>query len=445
MIPGQNKLVSDWCESRFVELESNLNGSKGGAVHNLKKEAFEAFKEQGFPTPREEAWKYTNLKELASSDFGRATPSDFGSAEIVAPYLPDGLEAISMVFVNGFYDEALSKELSKAEKPKGVSIRPLSEVLKTDESELEGVMNELKASEGALVSFNTALFEEGAFIHVEAGVQVETPIQLVFLTTPDQEKALISPRFVIRAEEGASVQVLETWVGLGNGGCFSSPLGQIICGDKAKVEHTKLQMDSESALHLSTLHVTQGAECNVTTRVFSLGGGLVRNEIHPVLNGEFSDTVMNGLSVLGNKQHVDNYTVIDHAVPNCESNELFKGIYGGASRGVFSGTIIVRPDAQKTNAIQSNQSLLLSEDASIETRPQLKIWADDVKCTHGATIGQLDDEALFYLRARGLNEAQARQLLTRAFALDLVEDIELEPLREFILAKLHDRLDSLIS
>jgi len=445
MIAGESKTFSDWCESRFSDLESSLNGSKDGSVHNLKKEAFKSFKAQGFPTPKEEAWKYTNLSELTASDFVRAERSVISSPEIISAYLPEGLDSHCIVFVNGFYDEKLSQELSKADLPEGVSLKPISELLKRDEAEIEKAISQLKDFESPLADFNTALFEDGAWIKVEKGVKAETPIQMIFVTTPDQEKALIAPRFVVRADPDSSINILETWIGLGSGGCFTSPLGQISCADGAEVEHTKVQMESESALHLGNLIIRQGEKCKVTTRVFSLGGGLVRNEIHPVLAGEHSETFMNGLSVLGNKQHIDNYTVIDHAEPNCESTELFKGIYGGKSRGVFSGTIIVRPDAQKTNAVQSNQSLLLSDESSIETRPQLKIWADDVKCTHGATIGQLDEEAMFYLQARGIKEAQARMLLTRAFALDLVEDIELEPLKDFLLDKLHSRLDSLIA
>lgn len=236
------------------------------------------------------------------------------------------------------------------------------------------------------------------------------------------------------------MEVIETYAGINDGGYFTNSVTEIFAKPGAKVRHAKLGFESAQALHLGKIGVRQERDSSVATLAFTIGGALVRNEVDPVLDGTGCEGVLNGLTILDDTQHVDNCTVIDHAQPNSESHELFKGIYLGKSRGVFSGTIIVRQDAQKTNAIQNNQSLLLSDEASIETKPQLKIWADDVKCTHGATVGQLDEDAMFYLRSRGIPLEAARNMLVHAFASDVLREETNESLRAYLETRLLQKL-----
>jgi len=441
--------ISSWCLDQYNSFEKSLNGSKGGPLHQVKKQAFDSFKEVGFPTPKVEAWKYTNLSQVLKAEFKPATEARLPSTTILEPYLTAGLNSYSIAFVNGFYSEEISAAFSEVEKPAGVEVKRLAEVLSTESAEQKALLEEISKTASSVdtpfASFNTALFSDGAYIKVSENTEVEVPIRVVFLTTPDQEKVAIYPRLYIDAAKNSKVKVVESYVGLGAGGCLTNAVGQIVCADNARVEHYKLQRESESGYHVGGMTIEQGNDSFVTSTIFSFGGSLVRNEVYPSLFGTHAETTVNGLTVVGNEQHVDNYTIIDHAEPDCQSNELFKGIYGGSSRGVFSGTIIVRPDAQKTNAIQSNKSLLLTDNASIETRPQLKIWADDVKCTHGATVGQLDEEALFYLRARGLSKSQARKVLIHAFSEDLLSDISLDALKEHVLGVMQSKLELLLS
>ena len=274
---------------------------------------------------------------------------------------------------------------------------------------------------------------------------IEHPLQVLYLSTGSSQSSFIPVRNLIVAEAGSSLQVIESYASLANHRTdaehyFTSAVTEVVCREDAVVEHTKIQHEGKQAAHIARLHVHQSARSTFTSHVFNFGGKLVRNEIHPVLDGERIECYLNGLTVISAEQHTDNTTIIDHAKPNCFSRELYKGIYGGSSSGAFSGTIIVRPDAQKTNAIQSNNSLLLTGDATIDTRPQLKIWADDVKCTHGATVGQLDEDALFYMRSRGINEQLAKALLIHAFASDIVSHITRQPIRDFMEQQLIERL-----
>jgi len=421
--PKGANFTTDWSDEHFSKLEEALNGSAGGAYHKFKQNAFKEFNSVGFPTPKNEAWKYTNLQPILKTKF---SPAPAGAAVDHARLESSlvGDRRLVRVFVNGFFSEELSKQYSNVEPPEGIEISSLSKALTGDDAErlLKLIQGQDDQSE-PLVSFNSALFRDGLLIRVDAEANVEVPLQLISITPSGSEKTVAHPRFVVEAARGCSVKIIEQHYGEGNEQYLTSSVGHIFAKEDSRVEHVKVQRDSEKACLLSTLKIVQSEKSHVETHLFSLGGHLVRNEVYPVLDGEHCNTVLNGLTILDGEQHVDNYTLIDHALPNCESNELFKGIYSDKSRGVFGGTIIVRPDAQKTNAIQSNKSIVLSDDASVETRPQLKIWADDVKCTHGATIGQLDDEALFYLRSRGISKAEATGILVDAFATDVVEQI----------------------
>jgi Fe-S cluster assembly protein SufD len=293
----------------------------------------------------------------------------------------------------------------------------------------------------AFTALNTAFLEDGAFVSIARGKVVEEPIHLLFLSTTHGEGAVCHPRSLILAGEGSQATVIESYVGTGDDVYFTNAVTEIVAGPAAVVDHYKLQRESEEAFHVATLQVQQARNSTLSSHAVTLGGALVRNEVNAVLDDEGCTCTLNGLYLAAGRQHVDNHTVIDHARPRCTSHELYKGILDGQAHGVFNGKIYVRQDAQKTDAKQTNQTLLLSEDATINTKPQLEIYADDVKCTHGATVGQLDDEALFYLRTRGIDKEAARHLLTYAFANDVISRVKVAPVRahleEFFLAAQH--------
>lgn len=404
---------------------------------SMRTQAFEKFCELGIPTTKNEDWKYTNIVNLGKLDFravNTASVNDVISPESLSSYFCEGKGA-RLVFLDGVFQESMSD-------PKSLKIERKAPQIQSEET-------------SSLAYLNAALALEELTIRIPKKTQIKDLVQIVYLVsgtkptmtaTPEslsaenQEGLVLPVRLSIIAEEESSLQLVETFVGLGSDRYFSSVYTDIICEAGSNVEHTKVQIESKNAYHVSKLKLVQKEKSKFTSNVFSFGGGTVRNEIHPELDGERIESYLNGLTIIRGNQHVDNTTVIDHAKPNCFSRELYKGVYAEKAKGVFSGTIIVRPDAQKTNAIQSNKSILLSESASIETRPQLKIWADDVKCTHGATVGQLDEDAHFYLRSRGIPEKQAQMMLLQAFVGDIVLHVADESLRKSIEQRVQDAL-----
>jgi Fe-S cluster assembly protein SufD len=308
----------------------------------------------------------------------------------------------------------------------------------------------------AFVALNTALMEDGAYVRIPRGVIVEEPIHLLFVgSAADGAPAVSHPRILIVAEENSQATVIETFVGVGDGVgrptpglpdggvYFTNAVTEIVAAENAVLDHYRVQRESETAFHIATQWVQQARSSNFASHAISLGGALVRTDITAVLDGPGIESTLNGLYVVGGQQHVDTHTAIDHAQPHCNSHELYKGILDGRATAVFNGKIFVRQDAQKTDAKQTNQNLLLSRDAVIDTKPQLEIFADDVRCTHGATVGQLDADALFYLRSRGIDAAEARALLTYAFASDILGRIKVAPLRTALEELLFTRLPSI--
>jgi Fe-S cluster assembly protein SufD len=292
----------------------------------------------------------------------------------------------------------------------------------------------------AFAALNTALMEDGALIHIRKDAVVEQSIHLLFVSTTKGAKQVTHPRNLIVAEANSQATIVESYVGLNGDAYFTNAVTELVAGENAVLDHYKIERESVAAFHIATLRIHQERNSNVTSHAVSLGGALVRNDIHTVLDGEGCECTLNGLYMIVGSQHVDNHLLVDHAKPHCNSRENFKGILDQNSRGVFSGRIIVRQDAQKTDAKQSNMSLLLSEGAQVESKPQLEILADDVKCTHGATIGQISEEAIFYLRSRGISEEAARSLLVYAFAQERVEQIRIDALRTQLEALLFAKL-----
>lgn len=420
-------------------------GASDAIPEAIRSIAANSFASQGFPTPRDEDWKYTNISRIAQASF--SLPSDeldgaLGVLENVA-VAPDSVS--TLVVVNG----CLRWELSNVSSlPKGVRLYSLAEKKYLQHSaDAESVKNNLGAhaphGDSSLVALNTATTRDGVVLCVDAGVRCEAPISIIYIVTAQSATPAVPARLLVVADSESSVTLVESFVGQSGAEYFTNSVAEFYLAEHAEVLHYRMQCEAPSAFHVSAIDARLETASRFSTHTFSFGGALVRNEIRAVLVGEQAHADLLGLSVLKQEQHVDNTTLLDHVAPNCTSNEVYKGIYGDSSRGVFSGTIIVRPDAQKTNAIQSNQALLLSRDAEIDSRPQLKIWADDVRCTHGATVGQLDEDQLFYLRARGIQPTVARDMLIHAFAGEVVEQIAVESVREIVRQQLDAQLSDI--
>jgi len=391
----------------------------------------------GFPTTRHEDWRFTNIAPLTRMQFAPANPGTQGvRVRDLTPYLFGDAGILRLVFVNGRFAAELS-ELHDV--PAGLAVGSLAEALEKSPQVLEPhLARYVTYQDSVFAALNTAFLEDGAYVHVPRGRIVERPIHLLFVSTAAEQPTVSHPRNLIVAEEGSQVTLVESYVGLGQTtrgtaapGCayFTNPVTELIAGAGAVVDHCKVQRELESAFHFATLRVHTLRSATLASHSIALGGALVRNDVHAVLEGEGCDVDLNGLFVTAGSQHVDNFLRVEHVGVNCNSREFYKGILDGRSHGVFTGRIKVHKGAQKTDAKQTNRNLLLSAEAQVDTKPQLEIFADDVKCTHGATIGQLDADALFYLRVRGINLAAARSLLIYAFAGESMDQVKLLPLR----------------
>lgn len=390
---------------------------------DLREQAAERFRQLGWPTPRLEEWKYTNVAPITRREWKRADGAP-ATVDLRASTL-QGRALAELVFLNGKY---VGPALQPAPS---LTIGPIAEAPE------EHYARYAEYAQHAFTALNTSEAQDGAYVHVKA--PVEGFVHLLFIGSDGYAS---HPRNLIVAERGAQLAVVETYVG--SGAYFTNAVTELVAKDGAVIEHTKVMCESLEAFHVGTLQIHQERSSSVVSHCISTGGSLVRNEINAALTGPGASVVLDGLFVTNGTQHVDNHTVIDHASPHCDSLEHYKGILDGNSRGIFDGTVIVRPDARKTNSRQINNNLLLSETAIVDSKPTLEILNDDVKCNHGSTIGQLDDEAMFYLRSRGLGEEEARSLLIHAFAAELIDRIKIEPVREQVrralFAQLKDRL-----
>ncbi|OGB92165.1 MAG: Fe-S cluster assembly protein SufD [candidate division NC10 bacterium RBG_16_65_8] len=385
----------------------------------------------GFPTTHDEDWRFTSLTPVVATEFqiaGDATAGvDIGS---LAPFAFAGCDCPRLVFVNGRFALRLST-LSKL--PAGVRAGSLAQALAADRGALEPHLARYEDFQHeAFSALNTAFLADGAFVSVPRGTVVEAPIHVLYVTVPGGVPIAAHPRTLVVTGDDSQVSVVEDYVSLGEGAHLSNAVTELVVGDGSVVGHTLIQRENRQAFHVSTLRAQQGRSSNLTSHTVLLGGALTRRNIHPVLAGEGAECLINGLFMANGRQHMDNYMKVEHASPHCASRQVYKGVLDGQSHGVFHGRIVVHKDAQKTDAKQTNMNLLLSEDAQIDTKPQLEIYADDVKCTHGATIGQIDDEAIFYLRSRGIPEASARALLLYAFAGDMLQRMKIEPVRRHL-------------
>jgi Fe-S cluster assembly protein SufD len=417
--------------TNFAQFERDIAQNGQAWTQPLRNAAIARFAELGFPTTRLEEWKYTNVAPITRIPFQPAgRPAPEGIADALAAATIPGLESAQLVYVNGHFVPELS---ALPAWPTGVVVGSLAQALSIRPAELEMHLARYAGfEEQAFVALNTAFMQDGAYVYVPRGRVVDVPIHLVFLSLPQGHAMVSHPRNLLIFEESTQATVIESYIGLGQEVYFTNAVTECVVGQNATAEHCRLEWESTSAFHIGTLQVQQARSSNFVSHAIASGGALTRHDINVVLDGEGGENTLNGLFLATAQQHIDNHTRIDHIRPHCTSRELYKGILDGKSRGVFNGKIVVHKDAQQTDAVQTNKNLLLSQDASIDTKPQLEIFNNDVKCSHGSTIGRLDENSLFYLRTRGLEEADARRLLTYAFASELVNRIAVGALRTML-------------
>ncbi len=398
-------------------------------AQSLRREALDRFGALGFPTTRNEDWHFTSVAPIAEADFLILThPGGDADRADVAAFGFGAVDWHTLVFVNGRFSPSLS---SLGALPAGVRVLPLAQAWEEAPEFLEGHLGSITSFESqAFTALNTAYMYDGAVVHVARDVQVEKPIHLLYVSDAMAARGVMYPRNLIVTGRHANATVIESYVSTGDARYFTNAVTEIALADGATLRHIKRQEESRRAFHVGTVEVHQGRDSHLVSFSYGSGAELSRTNIYTKLDGEGCGATLNGLYMLDGDQHMDHQTRIEHAQPNCYSRETYKGILDGTSHGVFNGKVYVHPIAQKTDGKQTNNTLLLSPEAQIDTKPQLEIFADDVKCTHGATVGRLDETALFYMKSRGIGRDLARQLLTYAFAADVLEMVEVDAVRE---------------
>lgn len=417
----------------YLEMFDQLGkGTAGqpGWLRELREDAFTHFCQTGFPTTKDEDWRFTNVSSISQTRFN-LSPDAHQPITLpnLDPFKIPGT-ACRLVFVNGRFASQLS---DLGSLPPGVKAGSLAAELAKNPTRLEahlgGYIDSRRDSFSAL---NTAFIEDGAYVYLPRRTVVGAPIHLLFVSATDGRPAMAHPHSLIVAEDETQADIVEDYVSFGNGAFFSNVVTELVAGENASLSHYLVEREDPQACNVSTLRLQLARSANVSSHSVLLGGALVRNNVHPVLAGEGGECLINGLFIGNSRQHIDNYMLVEHASPHCSSRQFYNGILDGNSHGVFHGRIIVHKDAQKTDAKQTNRNLLLSDNAQIDTKPQLEIYADDVKCTHGATIGQIEENALFYMRSRGIDEVSARQLLLFAFASESLHRMKSDRVREWL-------------
>ncbi len=420
-----------------------LERSEPAWLHGLREQALERFEERGFPTPRDEAWRGTSVAPIARTRWQPADGARRG--EVVDATLhrlgfAEAFKGSEIVFVNGRH----APDLSSFFDVRGVLVLSLADALSRDGARLEGELGRVATDpEQPFLALNTALFEDGVALFVAPGLHVEKPIHVLHISTGDGAPSAAHPRTLLVVGRGSQCTLVESYGGPNDDGYFTNAVTEVRLEDGASLDHYTLERQSLAAHHVASLAAVQGRDSRYSHHAVTVGGALVRDDVGVTLDAPGADAELLGLFVGSGTQHLDAHTRIDHARPHGTSREVYKGILNGSARGVFHGRIVVRKDAQRTDAYQTNKNLLLSKDALVSSTPQLEILADDVKCKHGSTTGQLEEGALFYLQSRGISREAARGLLTYAFASDLVQRIRVAPVRISLEAFLHDRLSSL--
>ncbi|WP_421751888.1 Fe-S cluster assembly protein SufD [Croceimicrobium sp.] len=418
--------LKDKLESSFLVFENELNGEAEGPIHTRRREAFERFVKSGFPTKRDEEWKYTNLKPVLKPDF-RVFVNDENTVDFssIKRFFLNDVDTYKLVFIDGYYSSWLSETTHQ-----GFDICTFSNMLTKYKDVAEQYFGKALPENEAMASVNTAFAREGAFIRIKRNVTVDKPVEIIFITTDHGVATLAQPRNLVVVEENAEITILERHQSLSEQSVLTNTATEIFALRDSRLNYYKIQNDAKTASLIDSTAVRQYRGSNVTMGTYSFGNKFIRNNLNFFLEEEHTESHMDGITVIDEGQTVDHHTLADHKVPNCYSDELYKGIYDANAHGVFNGKVMVHPHAQKTNAFQQNNNILLTDKASIDTKPQLEIFADDVQCSHGCTIGQLDEEAMFYLRSRGIPEKEAKALLLYAFANDGLRNVKIPALRK---------------
>ncbi len=428
----------EYFKERFDQLQATHKDSSLGGI---SQRAFNAFTKMGVPAVRHEEWKYTRINSLFNKeyDFPFNKITSVSQDDLKAIRLPGHEQANELIFINGVFSSSLSTIRSQ----KQLIVMPLDDAAKNGyrqivSKHLGHSSNYLKDGINAL---NTAFVQGGVFIYTNEKQIIDHPVYIYHITDARSANTFSQPRSLVYIGEQAQVQLVQTFVTIGSANAFTNEVMEIVVEKDARLEYYKIQNEPGQSSHVSTTHIRQVGKSYTHTVTISLDGGIVRNNLNMVLDAGYCEAHLYGLYFQRGQSHIDNHTVVDNVKPNCFSNQLYKGIMDGSSTGVFNGKIFVQPDAQKTNAYQSNKNILLSDMASINTKPQLEILADDVKCSHGCTIGHLDDEGLFYLQSRGITEKNAKSLLLHAFADDILEKINLPAIRDYVDKLISQRLE----
>jgi Fe-S cluster assembly protein SufD len=425
----QNIEYKNTLTAKYKEFEDSLNGEKDSALHKIRQAAFQNFSQMNWPTTKEEDWRFTNITPVFKDSYNPVTSYKELNREVLNSSIYSKLDCPALVFVNGIYNASLSR---LNELPKQISLVKISDFHNTNGLFKPEDFFRFNRNKNIFTELNTSFASDGIFLSIPHNFTAESPICIINIADSEKESYLIQPRCYILAGKNAQVHIIEQYITTGNSRYLTNSLINFHLADNSVVRYTKLQEESTNAYHFvnSNVEIERGA--SFSSHLISLGGKLSRNDINVVFKGEGGQASLNGLYMTGGDQHFDVHTSVDHAVPLCTSSEHFKGILDEHSRAVFNGKVFVRPDAQKTNAFQENNNILLSNDALVNTKPQLEIFADDVKCSHGATIGQLDEEALFFLRARGIGKEKAKSILIRAFASEIFKDLKITAVKEYL-------------
>ncbi|MCA0152504.1 Fe-S cluster assembly protein SufD [Winogradskyella vincentii] len=418
----KEKLVSSFMAfENMVDIDS--------PVHDIRTEAIKTFEVEGFPTKRQEAWKYTSLNSVLKHDYS-VFPKHEKALEFkdVKKYFLHEIDSYKIIFIDGKYSSHLSQTTHD-----GIDVCLMSSALTKPKYRLiiENYFNKIASKDG-LSSLNTAFSAEGAYIHIPKNKLVEKPIQILHFSTGNESALMLQPRNLVVVDENSHVQIIERHQSLTDNPILTNSVTEIFANKRAIVDYYKIQNDRSTASLIDNTFINQKQESIAKVHTFSFGGKLTRNNLNYYQNGERIDSTMKGITIIGDKQHVDHNTLVHHIEPNCESHQDYKGIFDDSATGVFNGKVVVEKEAQKTNAFQANNNVLISDKASINTKPQLEIFADDVKCSHGCTIGQLDESAMFYLRSRGIPEKEAKALLMFAFSNNVLDSVKIPVLKNRI-------------
>jgi len=424
----ESKNIKEWYNSNFKTFEEKLNGQSKSVLQSVRKEGYKQLSVLDFPTTRTEDWKYTDVAPLLKLFFVPAVNTQIPefSKKDIKKYLFGDFDYHLLVFINGIYSNELSEI---GDLPSDVIIGSLNKITIENPELIKNYINEISGIDNAFNALNTAYAFDGLVMVIPDGKVIDKPVQVLYLNTSNNDLILSSPRNLVIVGKNSQVSIVASYCGCGSKSYFSNIITEVYADEYSLVDYYKIQNEIDESYHIEKFQVKQKNNSIVNHYNISFGGAINRNDINSLIDGQNTETHYYGIYLAHGKQLIDNHTFIDHAKPNCMSNELYKGILDQNSHGVFNGKIIVRKDAQKTNAYQQNKTILLSKSAKIDTKPQLEIFADDVKCSHGATVGQLDDVSEFYIRSRGIPRELAHSMLIRAFTNDVIEKIKIEQLR----------------